>query len=101
MRLALADSGDSIDVANFDQVVADNIILRLFTINEQLPQTLAMVDEPVSAGALAPFDERVFVEWTRQCALDCHKYYSGAANERKWLAPCWLTVASFHSTKQR
>src|SRR5690606_14098446 len=33
-RIALADAGDSISDANFDEDVADNSILRMYTIRE-------------------------------------------------------------------
>lgn len=41
MRLTLADAGDSIEDANFDETTADAYLLRLYAFIEWVKETLA------------------------------------------------------------
>jgi hypothetical protein len=52
LRLACADAGDTLDVANFDQGTADLMVLRLYVLNE-LVSTRAHVECVVSHCARA------------------------------------------------
>lgn len=59
MRLALADAGDTMEDANFVELMADAGILRLFTFLEWTKEMLAGKDS-LRTGPATCFDDRVF-----------------------------------------
>ncbi|XP_017875830.1 leucine--tRNA ligase, cytoplasmic isoform X2 [Ceratina calcarata] len=59
MRLSLADSGDSIEDANFVESMADAGILRLYTFIEWVKETLASKDT-LRQGESCTFNDKVF-----------------------------------------
>jgi leucyl-tRNA synthetase len=77
-RVALADAGDTLDVANFDQSTANAAILRLHSIAEMVDQTLALSADsdaaPSDAGS--EWDERVFEHQQRELIADVHGFYN-------------------------
>jgi len=59
MRLALADAGDSVEDANFVEVVADAGILRLYTLIEWVKEV--MEDKGLRTGEPELFHDKVFL----------------------------------------
>ena len=58
-RIALADAGDSVTDANFEEDVADNNILRLFTLKEWCEEQVREQDE-LRTGELNNFQDALF-----------------------------------------
>ncbi|XP_015605732.1 leucine--tRNA ligase, cytoplasmic [Cephus cinctus] len=59
MRLCLADSGDSVEDANFVETMADAGILRLFTFIEWVKEVMSSRDS-FRKGDISTFNDRVF-----------------------------------------
>lgn len=59
MRLCLADSGDSIEDANFVEATADAGILRLFTFIEWVKEMIA-TSKTLRSGSAHTFNDNVF-----------------------------------------
>lgn len=62
MRLCLADSGDSVEDANFVESTADAGILRLFTFIEWVKEVMAS-KSAYRTGKPDTFNDRVFERW--------------------------------------
>jgi leucyl-tRNA synthetase family protein len=77
-RIALADAGDTLDVANFDQGVANAAILHLYSIAKMCDRVLEASPDtdaaPSDTGS--QWDERVFEHQQRALIADVHQYYS-------------------------
>ncbi|KAF5007544.1 hypothetical protein FDECE_6135 [Fusarium decemcellulare] len=58
-RIALADAGDGVNDANFEEDVADNNILRLFTLKEWCEEMVRDQDE-LRSGELNSFQDALF-----------------------------------------
>ncbi|KAI0983106.1 hypothetical protein GJ496_005320 [Pomphorhynchus laevis] len=75
MRLALADSGDSIEDANFVETVADSFLLRLHTF---LCWCIEIKERCLSSGLrsgpLNTFADKVFVNRINTCILKCTEH---------------------------
>ncbi|XP_041972979.1 leucine--tRNA ligase, cytoplasmic isoform X2 [Aricia agestis] len=74
MRLALADSGDSVEDANFVEVTADAAILRLYTFIEWVKEVLANTSE-LRKGPYN-FHDKVFVSEMNTKILQTDEYYN-------------------------
>ncbi|KAH7320131.1 hypothetical protein B0I35DRAFT_373646 [Stachybotrys elegans] len=58
-RIALADSGDGVNDANFEEDVADTNILRLYTLREWCEEMVRDQDQ-LRTGELNPFQDQLF-----------------------------------------
>lgn len=58
-RIALADAGDGVTDANLEEDVADNNILRLFTLREWMEETMSGQEE-LRTGAANSFQDALF-----------------------------------------
>ncbi|KAJ1908902.1 cytosolic leucyl tRNA synthetase [Tieghemiomyces parasiticus] len=77
-RLALADAGDSIEDANFDETVANAAILRLFTLLEWMEDVLVTHPETLrSDGPPTSFHDRVFQQEMIQLVHQTRAAYEG------------------------
>ena len=74
-RFALADSGDSIEDANFVEMIANTATLRLFTEKEWIEETYKGMGE-LRTGPLSWFD-RVFMSTMQRLVKDCDVAYEG------------------------
>jgi leucyl-tRNA synthetase len=61
MRLALADSGDTVEDANFVEAMADAGLLRLYNYLEWVKEMLATKDS-LRSGPANTFSDRVFLK---------------------------------------
>lgn len=77
MRIALADAGDTLEVANFDQSVANMAILRLHALVEIVDEALAAspASDAAAADAGSEWDERVFEQQQLALIADVHTQY--------------------------
>lgn len=73
MRLALADSGDSVEDGNFVENVADAGILRLFTFVEWVKEVIATKD--MRNDGEKTFHDRVFLSEMNQKIAETEKNY--------------------------
>lgn len=62
MRLALADSGDGVEDANFVEAMAEAGLLRLYTHLEWVKEMLATADS-MRTGPVTSFNDRVFIRY--------------------------------------
>lgn len=72
VRFTLADSGDSMDDANFVEKTADSAILRLFTEKEWMTETIA--DKSLRTGEYTWLD-RVFIHEMAKLVRECYDAY--------------------------
>uniref|UniRef100_T1JCF2 leucine--tRNA ligase n=1 Tax=Strigamia maritima TaxID=126957 RepID=T1JCF2_STRMM len=75
MRLALADSGDSIEDANFVESTADAGILRLYTFLEWVREMLATKDQNQRSGTADNFQDLVFYAEMDKKILETEQNY--------------------------
>lgn len=61
MRLALADSGDTVEDANFVEAMADAGLLRLYNYLEWVKEMMATKDS-LRSGPANTFSDRVFLK---------------------------------------
>lgn len=73
-RIALADAGDGIEDANFEETVANATILRLYELRKWAQETLA--DETLRRGKLGLFD-KMFENELNALVLETKKHYQG------------------------
>eukprot|EP01117_Protostelium_nocturnum_P004368 TRINITY_DN1582_c0_g1_i1.p1 TRINITY_DN1582_c0_g1~~TRINITY_DN1582_c0_g1_i1.p1 ORF type:complete len:1097 (-),score=402.52 TRINITY_DN1582_c0_g1_i1:38-2932(-) len=73
-RFALADSGDSLDDANFTDGTADNAILRLFTEKQWVEQTIASINS-FREGPPSTFLDRVFESQIARSIQETEQHY--------------------------
>lgn len=73
-RIALADAGDGVADANFEEDVADNNILRLFNLKEWCEE---QVNTPANlrTDTKNPFLDRLFENEMNTIVAECRKYY--------------------------
>src|SRR5690554_6355593 len=73
-RIALADSGDSISDANFDEDVADNSILRMYTLREWCEE-MARDTSGLRTGELNSYQDRFFENEMNAAATEAISQY--------------------------
>ncbi|KAI1873563.1 hypothetical protein JX265_005185 [Neoarthrinium moseri] len=73
-RIALADAGDGITDANFEEDVADNNVLRLFNLREWCEEVVKDQDE-LRTGELNSFQDALFNNEMNALVAEAHKHY--------------------------
>ncbi|KAI9737262.1 MAG: cytosolic leucyl tRNA synthetase [Claussenomyces sp. TS43310] len=73
-RIALADAGDGVADANFEEDVADNNVLRLFTLKEWCEE---QVNDPskLRSDTKNPFLDRLFENEMNTIVRECRQHY--------------------------
>ena len=72
-RIALADSGDGVEDANFEEKVADTSILRLFTLKEWCEEI--MKDEGLRTGPADALWDRLFENEMNALVIETREHY--------------------------
>lgn len=72
-RVAIADAGDGVDDANFDETVANSNILRLFTLKEWCEEIIK--DKTLREGAVDGFWDKLFENELNSIVLTAKKHY--------------------------
>ena len=72
-RIALADAGDNVDDANFDETVANSTILRLYTLKEWCEEIAK--DESLRTGSERNFFDNLFDNEMNQITHEAYKHY--------------------------
>ncbi|KAL8335502.1 hypothetical protein RB598_009606 [Gaeumannomyces tritici] len=78
LRMAIADSGDGVNDANFDEDVADNSILRLFTTREWIEETVKNIGD-LRTGELNSFQDALFSNELNVLVREAEKHYGDTA----------------------
>lgn len=73
-RIALADAGDGIEDANFDETVANSNILRLFTLREWIEETAK--DKGLRTGPADSFFDKLFINEMTTLTREARKQYN-------------------------
>jgi len=73
-RIALADAGDGVADANFDEDVADNNVLRLFTLREWCEEQVKDQDN-LRAGEKNAFLDQLFDNEMNNVVHECRQHY--------------------------
>ena len=73
-RVALADAGDGVDDANFDETVANSSILRLYTLKEWCEEVTK--DESLRTGPTDGFFDQVFNNEMNLIVHEAYKHYA-------------------------
>ncbi|KAL3426611.1 leucyl-tRNA synthetase [Phlyctema vagabunda] len=73
-RIALADAGDGVADANFEEDVADNNVLRLFTLKEWCEEMVKDQDN-LRSGAKNDFLDALFENEMNAIVHECRKHY--------------------------
>jgi leucyl-tRNA synthetase len=84
-RIALADAGDGIEDANFEEPLANASILRLFELRKWAEETLA--DNSLRTGELTFFDrlfENDFNGLTIDTRQNYEKYITSLLTSERW-----------------
>ena len=74
-RIALADAGDGVTDANFEEDVADNSILRLFTLREWCEEMVKDQDTILRSGPKNDFLDALFENEMNSIVHECHQHY--------------------------
>ena len=74
-RIAMADAGDGVEDANFDETVANSNILRLFTLKEWCEEIVK--DTSLRTGSSDLFFDKLFVNEMNDLAEQARQHYSG------------------------
>ena len=74
-RIALADAGDGVADANFEEDVADNNVLRLFTLREWCQEMVKDQDTILRAGPQNDFLDALFENEMNAIVHECHQHY--------------------------
>ncbi|KAJ5322300.1 hypothetical protein MYU51_015977 [Penicillium brevicompactum] len=72
-RIGLADSGDTIQDANFDEAVANSSILRLYTLKEWIEEVAK--DETLRTGPADAFADKLFSNELNNLVRETQKHY--------------------------
>ena len=76
-RIALADAGDGVEDANFEEAVANQIILRMYTLKEWCEETLSLAESgKLRTGEANSLWDTLFENEMRSLAHEAHKHYS-------------------------
>lgn len=73
-RIALADAGDGIEDANFDETVANSNILRLFTLKEWIEETAKSTT--LRTGAADAYWDKLFLNQMNVIVRESRKQYN-------------------------
>lgn len=99
-RLALANSGDSIEDANFETTVADAAVLRLWTFVELIKELLAEVDSMRTSPALTVNDHMFAAEMNLKIN-ESRENYNGMLFKEA-LRTCYFEYSNlFHQYRER
>ena len=73
MRLALADSGDTVEDANFVEAMADAGLLRLYNYLEWVKEMIATKDT-LRTGPVNTYSDKVFLRLLKRITMNslCH-----------------------------
>ena len=71
--MALADAGDAVDDANFDETVANSSILRLYTLKEWCEEVVK--DQSLRTGSADGFFDQIFNNEMNQIVQEAYKHY--------------------------
>jgi leucyl-tRNA synthetase len=74
-RIALADAGDAVTDANFEEDVADNNVLRLFTLREWCEEQVSPKTE-LRTGPENDFLDKLFANEMHAIVHECHDHYA-------------------------
>ncbi|KAI4149308.1 MAG: hypothetical protein LQ340_004705, partial [Diploschistes diacapsis] len=72
-RVALADAGDGVDDANFDETVANSSILRLYTLKEWCEEVVN--DKSLRDGEANDFFDQLFNNEINQLVHEAYRHY--------------------------
>lgn len=72
-RIALADAGDGVEDANFEEKVANSNILRIFTLKEWIEEVVA--DQSLRSGSVDGFWDRLFQNELSGLVWEARKHY--------------------------
>lgn len=75
MRLCLADSGDSVEDANFVERTADAGILRLYTFIEWVKEIVTTSSSSLRQGKPTTFNDQVFDRYLKFVQNLCEKLF--------------------------
>ncbi|KAG8531134.1 uncharacterized protein KY384_004492 [Bacidia gigantensis] len=76
-RIALADAGDGVEDANFEETVANQIILRMHTLKEWCEEVLSSAESSsLRTGPADTFWDTLFQNEMRTLVHDAHYHYS-------------------------
>lgn len=75
-RLCLADSGDSVEDANFVERTADAGILRLYTFIEWVKEIVTSPPNSFRQGKPSTFNDRVFDRYSKRSSIVYWRYYN-------------------------
>ncbi|KAL9631861.1 MAG: hypothetical protein Q9164_005661, partial [Protoblastenia rupestris] len=76
-RIALADAGDGVEDANFEEAVANQIILRMHTLKEWCEETLSTNESSkLRTGKGTTFWDTLFENEMRTLVHEAHAHYS-------------------------
>jgi leucyl-tRNA synthetase len=75
-RIALADAGDGVTDANFEEDVADNNVLRLFNLREWCEEVVKDQDQ-LRTGELNLFQDALFNNEMNSLVAEAQKHYEG------------------------
>lgn len=73
-RIALADAGDSIEDANFEETVANSNILRLYTLKQWIEEVIS--DQSLRTGPADSFWDKLVVNELNSLARETRKHYN-------------------------
>jgi leucyl-tRNA synthetase len=73
-RIALADAGDGVADANFEEDVADNTVLRLYTLRDWCEEQVKDQSK-LRSGAKNPFLDRLFENEMNAIVHECRQHY--------------------------
>jgi leucyl-tRNA synthetase len=74
-RIALADAGDGVADANFEEDVADNNVLRLFTLREWCEEMVKDQDTTLRSGPKNNFLDALFENEMNAIVHECRQHY--------------------------
>jgi leucyl-tRNA synthetase len=74
-RIALADAGDGVADANFEEDVADNNVLRLFTLREWCEEMVKDQDTVLRSGSKNGFLDALFENEMNAIVHECRQHY--------------------------
>ena len=74
-RIALADAGDGVADANFEEDVADNNVLRLFTLREWCEEMVKDQDTILRSGPKNDFLDALFENEMNAIVHECRQHY--------------------------
>ncbi|KAI6346186.1 2-isopropylmalate synthase [Pyricularia grisea] len=92
LRMAIADAGDGVNDANFDEDVADNTILRLFTTREWIEDAVKNIGD-LRTGELNDFQDALFTNELNMLVREAERHYKDTAYKLA-LQSAWYNFSS-------